>query len=199
MNMLLIMIWNKNLSMNMNDFLESNINFRFNEESWKIIKYDENIAHKKVDKFVKPTKAVDFLGIHDNKRLYFVEIKNYRRHTQDPKTKDILSAGGEELMRKIAVKVRDTIASMTNAARFCTNDHDFFTQANQLLLNDKEKVVVIALIEFDEESEKERKAKMSIWLQTLKQKLSWLHAAKISINSVDDANAILPEVNIAFV
>lgn len=61
--MLLIMIWNKNLSMNMNDFLESNINFRFNEESWKIIKYDENIAHKKVDKFVKPTKAVDFLGI----------------------------------------------------------------------------------------------------------------------------------------
>lgn len=66
-------------------------------------------------------------------------------------------------------------------------------------MNDKEKVVVIALIEFDEESEKERKAKMSIWLQTLKQKLSWLHAAKISINSVDDANAILPEVNIAFV
>lgn len=49
-----------------------------------------------------------------------------------------------------------------------------------------------------EKNEAERKAKMGIWLQKLKQKLSWLYAAKISINSVDTANGILPDTDISF-
>lgn len=59
--------------MTMSDFQESGINFCF-KSSWMILKYDDHIAHKKVEKFLKSTKAVDFLGIHNDK-LYFVEIK----------------------------------------------------------------------------------------------------------------------------
>lgn len=193
-----ITTWNKNLSKSMSSFEESGIKFDFSSEDWQVVKYDDHLAHKKVSKVVHPTKAVDFLGIYDNKKLYFIEIKNYKGHTDDPETREVTSSGGEELMRRIAVKVRDSIASATNAARYSTNENEFFRRVNEIMLNDAEKVVVIAWIEFDEPNAKERKAKMSIWSQKLKQKLSWLHAAKISINSVDDSDGILPETVISF-
>lgn len=80
---------------------------------------------QKVSNALQPTKAVDFLGIHDNRQLFLVEVKNYRGHTHDAETQEVLQAKGEELMRRIAVKVRDTIATVTNSARFSTNDEDF--------------------------------------------------------------------------
>ena len=102
-------------------------------------------------------------------------------------------------MRRIAIKVRDTIATSTGSARFSTNDKTFFTQVNQLLLNDNKKVVIIACVELDVSNDKERKAQMSIWQQKLKQKLSWLHAAKISVNSVDNIMNIMPDISVSFV
>lgn len=43
-----------------------------------ILKYDDHVAHKKVEKFLKSTKAVDFLGIHNDK-LYFDRNKKLPR------------------------------------------------------------------------------------------------------------------------
>ena len=166
----------------MSNFQESGINFKFQSPKWNVVKYDEHLAHKKVSNALQPTKAVDFLGIHDNRQLFLVEVKNYRGHTHDAETQEVLQAKGEELMRRIAVKVRDTIATVTNSARFSTNDEDFFTRINQLLLDNQKKIVIIACIELDIAGEKEHKARMSVWMQKLKQKLAWLHAAKISIN-----------------
>lgn len=110
----------------MSDFQESGISFKFSSPKWAVVKYDEHLAHKKVSNALQPTKAVDFLGIHDNRQLFLVEVKNYRGHTHDAETQEVLQAKGDELMRRIAVKVRDTIATATNAARFSTNDEDFF-------------------------------------------------------------------------
>ena len=148
---------------------------------------------------MQPTKAVDFLGIHDNRQLFLVEVKNYRGHTHDAETQEVLLAKGEELMRRIAVKGRDTIATVTNSARFSTNDEDFFTRINQLLLDNQKKIVIIACIELDIAGEKEHKARMSVWMQKLKQKLAWLHAAKISINPIENISAVLPDTEILFV
>ena len=147
---------------------------------------------------MQPTKAVDFLGIHDNGQLFLIEVKNYRGHTHDEETRNVLQAKGDELMRRIAVKVRDTIATVTGSARFSTNDEAFFTQVNQLLVDDRKKIVIIACIELDATDDKERKAQMSVWMQKLKQKLSWLHAVKISINPVDNITALLPDTEVSF-
>ena len=155
----------------MSNFQESGINFKFQSPKWNVVKYDEHLAHKKVSNALQPTKAVDFLGIHDNRQLFLVEVKNYRGHTHDAETQEVLQAKGEELMRRIAVKVRDTIATVTNSARFSTNDEDFFTRINQLLLDNQKKIVIIACIELDIAGEKEHKARMSVWMQKLKQNL----------------------------
>ena len=100
-------------------------------------------------------------------------------------------------MRRTAIKVRDTIATSTGAARFSTNDEKFFIQVNRLLLDSK--LTIIACIELDVSNDKERKAKMGIWMQTLKQKLSWLHPAKISVNSVDNITDIMPDLDVSFI
>lgn len=62
----------------MSDFQESGISFKFSSPKWAVVKYDEHLAHKKVSNALQPTKAVDFLGIHDNRQLFLVEVKNYR-------------------------------------------------------------------------------------------------------------------------
>lgn len=182
----------------MSNFQESGISFKFSSPQWAVVKYDEHLAHKKVSNALQPTKAVDFLGIHDNRQLFLVEVKNYRGHTHDAETQEVFQAKGDELMRRIAVKVRDTIATATNAARFSTNDEDFFTRINQLLLDGQKKIVIIACIELDVADEKGHKVRMSIWMQKLKQKLSWLHAAKISINPVENISDVLPDAEISF-
>lgn len=110
----------------MSNFQESGINFKFQSPQWTVVKYDEHLAHKKVSNALQPTKAVDFLGIHDNGQLFLIEVKNYREHTHDEETRNVLQAKGDELMRRIAVKVRDTIATVIGSARFSTNDEAFF-------------------------------------------------------------------------
>ena len=172
----------------MSNFQESGINFNFQDADWTTVKYDEHVAHRKVEKVLKPTKAVDFMGIH-----------HYRGHTQDESTREALNAGGEELMRRIAIKVRDSIATATSEARFSTHDEEFFTQVNSRLLDNKVKLTIIACIEWDVASEKERKVQMGIWLQKLKQKLVWLHPVRVSVNSVANITGILPDTQVSFI
>lgn len=183
----------------MSNFQESGINFNFQDTDWTTVKYDEHVAHRKVEKVLKPTKAVDFMGIHQGNQLFLIEIKNYRGHTQDKSTREALNAGGEELMRRIAIKVRDSIATATSEARFSTHDEEFFTQVNSRLLDNKIKLTIIACIEWDVASEKERKVQMGIWLQKLKQKLVWLHPVRVSVNSVTNITGILPDTQVSFI
>ena len=45
----------------MSDFQKSGINFSFQDASWAVVKYNEHVAHRQVEKVLKPTKAVDHL------------------------------------------------------------------------------------------------------------------------------------------
>ena len=153
----------------MSNFQESGINFNFQDADWTTVKYDEHVAHRKVEKVLKPTKAVDFMGIHQGNQL------------------------------RIAIKVRDSIATATSEARFSTHDEEFFTQVNSRLLDNKIKLTIIACIEWDVASEKERKVQMGIWLQKLKQKLVWLHPVRVSVNSVANITGILPDTQVSFI
>ena len=97
----------------MSNFQESGINFKFQSPKWNVVKYDEHLAHKKVSNALQPTKAVDFLGIHDNRQLFLVEVKNYRGHTHDAETQEVLQAKGEELMRRKSGMSRSPAGSFT--------------------------------------------------------------------------------------
>ncbi|KAA6329871.1 hypothetical protein EZS27_021360 [termite gut metagenome] len=89
-------------------------------------------------------------------------------------------------MTEIAEKIRDSLACISAAARFSTNNHAFWKSINQLILDSNVKVKVIAWIEFDERDGETKQAKMRVWRDTLKRKLQWLHAIDVSINNIDN-------------
>jgi hypothetical protein len=165
---------------------ESGIIFEHDETTCECIKFDENVAYKKVDKMLKPTKGVDFIYIFNNKRLAFVEVKNMKGHTTDSATKEKFKDEAEDLMTAIAIKVRDSIACGMSAAKFSTNDSKFWKSFNTIFLKEDESVIVVAWIEFDGENEREKRSKMKIWGDKLKQKLHWIHSVKVSVNDIDN-------------
>ncbi|NDV57711.1 NERD domain-containing protein [Bacteroides sp. 519] len=169
----------------MNTFTEGSLIFEHNEHNCDCIKFDENIAHIKV-KDVISTKGVDFIYLHEKNKIIFIEVKNFRGHTSDPKTKERLKSNAEELMTEIAIKVRDSMACGMSAARFSTNDEDFWKLFGEIFLKVKTPIRIIAWIEFDESNPKEKKTKMAAWNNKLKQKLSWLHPVRISVNNIDN-------------
>jgi hypothetical protein len=164
---------------------ESDIIFEYDERICQCVKFDENVAYKKVSDRLS-TKGIDFLLIEQNKKLIFVEVKNFIGHTFDSNTKERLENKADELMTEIALKVRDTISCTTSAARQSTNEPAFWKLCNQIFLDSRTKILIIAWIELDKKFVKENKAKMGMWSSKLKTKLNWLHSTAISINNIDN-------------
>ena len=59
----------------MSDFQKSSINFSFQDASWAVVKYNEHVAHRQVEKVFTPIKAVDFMGMHGETLLFLIEVK----------------------------------------------------------------------------------------------------------------------------
>lgn len=79
--------------------------FEFGDK-WRVFKFDEHPDYKKISDIVNGTKGVDFVGIFNEKTLYFIEVKDFRGDRI--KNKDRISKG--ELLIEVAQKVRDSIA-----------------------------------------------------------------------------------------
>ncbi|KAA6316453.1 hypothetical protein EZS27_033239 [termite gut metagenome] len=107
----------------MSIFNESGISFNFGE-GWEYIRFDKDKAYKRVSDALQHTKGIDFIGIY-NRQLVIIEVKNFSNHTSDVTTKERLKHEGEKLMTEIAEKVRDSLACISAAAKFFTNNHAF--------------------------------------------------------------------------
>lgn len=164
---------------------ESRLVFEFDETKSKFIKFDKNVAYKKVSGNLKPTRGVDFIFLFNEERLVFIEVKNFNDHTKDPETKEKFKNNAEELVNEIALKVRDTLACGFASARFSTHDAKFWKTFVTTFISEKP-VFVVAWIEFDGFNSKEKKVKMQIWNSKLKQKLHWIQSVKTSINNIDN-------------
>jgi hypothetical protein len=98
----------------MTQFKESRLLFEFGDR-WCVFKLDEHRDYRERIGKLDETKAVDFLGILDDKELYFIEVKNYRGDRIE--SKDKLLKG--ELQQELAQKVRDSVACIIGA--YCTS------------------------------------------------------------------------------
>jgi hypothetical protein len=56
---------------------EGYLAFEFGER-WRVLKLDEHQYYRKHIGKIDETKAVDFVGIFDDKKLYFIEVKDFR-------------------------------------------------------------------------------------------------------------------------
>ncbi len=85
---------------------EGNLSFHF-PDTWEATKYDDWSFHRNQFQSVcGGTKAIDILAISPNLSAWFIEVKDFRRHSR---TKVI------DLADEVAMKVRDSLAGIFSA------------------------------------------------------------------------------------
>lgn len=100
----------------MTRFKEGFLDFVFGER-WQILKLDEHKDYRLRIGKLESTKAVDFIGILDQKELYLIEVKDLRGDRIA--NKDRLLKG--QLAIEIAQKVKDSVACIVGAYRTSSN------------------------------------------------------------------------------
>jgi hypothetical protein len=152
--------------------------FDFDDAFWKIIQYDGpgELFRTRIEPQVYGSKAIDFLGIYEGKRLVLFEIKAFKGHMSSKVVKQRLANGGEEISTEIAQKVRDSLAGVVSGGRSSTSP--FWTESLRLLATATKEVYVIAWIEQDPNLDSKwiarRKCANPLIRQTLQRKLNWL-------------------------
>ena len=193
------------------EFNESQLQFTFNENIWhKVIQFDTQTDYKKIQKIGSlqdfdntgnlisfcGTKAVDFLGIFNNEKIFFIEVKNFKEYRIG--NKERLKNAGEILMTEIALKVKDSLSCIVGAKRNSTNDKVFWTNTMQLLSNDEKDIIVILWLEADDivnsnnvRGSNKRKRKVdtiSDYQRKLQSKLRWLTKKRSNVKILNVKN-----------
>ncbi len=177
---------------------EGELEFLFNEEVWDdVVKFDEHPDYKNIEKIgslraldeVGNTtsycgiKAIDFLGVQKNGRLFMIEVKDFKNYRIE--SKERLKNAGENLMTEVAYKVKDSIACIIGAQLNSTHDIDFWKKAASSLIKQTNDIVVILWLELDntviatnsirrKNKIKKRQDSIGIYRRKLRQKLKWL-------------------------
>lgn len=173
----------------MTRFEEGYLAFEFGEK-WRVLKLDEHRDYRKQIGKLEETKAVDFIGIFENKELYFIEVKDFRGHRIENKDRFLkgklpecqliegecqLLKGELPLSVEFAQKVRDSVASIIAAYR-TSNEPDDWTPYATLLCNKKISIKIVLWLEHDlpPHLALRRKAMESVSANLFKPKLKWL-------------------------
>lgn len=134
--------------MNPIQFEESGMRFSFDASKWThLIQYDAVTDYKKLENAIEKTKAVDFLGVLDNRILSLIEVKNFKGHRIENKPR--VENGDDLLELEVAQKVRDTLAGISGAVRHSTNLKDHFATYHQYIGNSKKDIHVVLWLEED--------------------------------------------------
>ncbi|AKT38729.1 hypothetical protein [Chondromyces crocatus] len=154
---------------------EQDLQFCFDDEAWRILKWDAHHAY--VDGFgrLRETKAIDFFGPYLDSRPWLIEVKDFRASRIENKTR--LSSG--DLAREVAAKVRDTVAGMVWACdRPLLDDGQLRTFVEPLVARAGKVAVVLWL----EEDRPASPAAASALAEAIKRELRWLNPKVVVLN-----------------
>jgi hypothetical protein len=99
----------------MPEFTEGHQRFAFDDQRWKVVKYDEHPDYRNKIGRLPGTRAVDFVGLQDgaNGVLYWIEAKDFRGYRIQNRQR----MSESEIAIEFAEKVRDSIAGVVGAYR----------------------------------------------------------------------------------
>lgn len=90
-------------------FVEGELLFEFDEKLWNPLEsWDKHAAYRTGIREINKGKAVDFIGVYDNRMIYLIEVKDYRHHKRKKKI---------SLWDEFELKVRNTVAGLVGSAR----------------------------------------------------------------------------------
>lgn len=162
---------------------EGNITFSFDEQFWSDLRtFDKaNPDYAKMEK-LNNTKAIDILGCHATYGLCLIEIKDFRSSRIENRNR----LKKLELFEEVGQKVKDSLACILAGARNSTNHLVYWNRQVNLIKNPDLRVNVLLWLEEDANvtfGEPTGKANMSIYINVLKKKVSWLTKKVKILNS----------------
>ncbi len=172
---------------------EGTLNFDFGG-SWTVLKYDKDggFYKTKMEKNIKPTKAVDFLCIPQNQQpLLFMEVKDFSLgFPHQDKFNNVPMV--------VAIKARDTVAGIVGGSHCATNTEEqvFFTHSRRKL-NILPRVVFFFSDLGTPLRRDPRRAKQArdVLLKQLKRHLSWL-TRDVVVVGLDDYQSFVSDLTI---
>jgi hypothetical protein len=171
---------------------EGNLRFEFSAR-WQVVKLDQHVQYRQGIEKLDGTKAVDFVGLFDQRDLYFIEVKDFRGHRIENKQR--LRSG--ELAIEMGQKVRDSLACLVAGCRATTNENLWQPLAQRVVRKDT-LIRVVLWLEQDlpaQQLQRSQKAQDVIFLKQVKAKVGWLtnRVAVVALNTITNQ---LPDVQI---
>ena len=172
-------------------FQEGRLRFSFGD-AWRVEKYDEHRGYRQRLGKLGNTRAVDFVGCHENKTLFLIEVKDFRGHRIE--NKDRLHHG--MLAQEIAWKARDTLPGLIAAHR-ARLDGESWEPFVSALTDPACRLSVVLWLEEDRPSRgpwaRRRTVARGTLTKQLKRKLRWLTT---HIAVLERGTTALPDVEI---
>lgn len=173
------------------EFDEGVIRFVFGDR-WLIRRLDNHPSYRSGIEKLDGTKAVDFVGILDENELFFMEVKDFRGHRIENR-----SRLRNELWIEIGQKVRDSLACIIGAHRTSSSEPELWEKLNQRIHDKRKTIKVILWLEEDmvhSKAAKGRKPRLSTYQNMLKKKLRWL-TTKVLV--CDTADTLLTDLRVS--
>jgi len=167
---------------------EKKLEFTF-DDSWIVLKYDEQSDYLNKIKRLNSTKAVDFIGVfqgeNDEVDQYFIEVKDFTAYEIENKKKK------ETLPLEVALKVRDTAAGLVGISK-TTSTPDKWNEHLQQLFKAESSLKVILFVKNLRHSG--RPGRKQNHLQTIakniKANLKWLTTKVSVVGELSDLESI---------
>lgn len=150
----------------MTELIEGNLLFEFDERWTHLSHWDRHDAYRRGICRCEAGKAVDFIGILDNKLPFLIEVKDFRIFERNP---DKIP-----LAREFERKVRDTIAAL--AGTHCHRQPEDCTQIFQALMKTREPHLVLWHEAADTYFPTHRSGN-GVLLRDIKSQLQWIRSA----------------------
>ena len=99
-------------------FLESDLKFDFNPTLWRVMKYDAHHYFRTLSG--AGLKGVDFIGIHQAKKLVFFEVKHFRTPISKTNTSIVLFEDTDLFVQNIGAKMEDTVTAIKVIIKYLT-------------------------------------------------------------------------------
>ena len=154
-------------------FAEGYLQFSFSD-TWRVEKYDEHTDYVNKIQKLQETKAIDFLGVHREANIFFMEVKDFRGYRIQNKTR--ISDG--ELAREIALKVRDTIAGVIGAVRMSGEPETWRPYVNAMRAREKHLRIVLWL----EEDRNVGRPEATTLTEMIKKEIFWITTRVLVVN-----------------
>ncbi len=163
----------------MTDFIEGNLLFRFNERWSHLSHWDRHDAYHHGMRRCESGKAVDFIGVLDQKVPYLIEVKDFRIHER--------SAAKIPLPREFERKVRDTIAAL--AGTHCHGRPPDCADIFQTLIKTRKPHLVLWRETTDNFS-RAHLADSTFLLAEIQRQLQWIHSVPYVTSRMIDGGEI---------